>query len=303
MPWQRRPSWEYLPHLNERQEPMRERDEHEAGQREQRRPAPSAARGADNAEVACRREEDDLPRGDQPIGEEDLAHVRRRDSTNAERATGAAAPEAQGPGDGAMGQIRGRGLSPGATSSGLMAADTQADSGPRIRGHGSVPGSGGDARAARAQQTLNARNAHLARSLADHAERVAKRNACGDRPAGPSAMDRMNALRRRIAARRDDRSGLQSGELAGDALLGVARQDGDGAGNQCRSSGEVQGGGSSIEEGKIHLGAAVEGEACAGASAASATAGSAMAAAAAADAWHGCELRRVDADGRQLNAR
>jgi hypothetical protein len=53
-----------------------------------------------------------------------------------------------------------------------------------------------------AQQRLDARNAHLQQSLLDHAERVARRDACGRGPAPtPSAADRMVALRQRVAAR------------------------------------------------------------------------------------------------------
>ncbi len=53
-------------------------------------------------------------------------------------------------------------------------------------------------RRARAQRRLDARNAGLATSLKDHAERVAKRNQAGDRPAYATAKERVAALRRRI---------------------------------------------------------------------------------------------------------
>ncbi len=79
-----------------------------------------------------------------------------------------------------------------------------------IRGPGLRLGSGEvDARRRRAEAKLAAANAHLWRSLEDHAERVEKRKAedarCSVQCSGPkvSATERLQALRRRIAAKSD----------------------------------------------------------------------------------------------------
>ncbi len=64
-----------------------------------------------------------------------------------------------------------------------------------------VPGPMDDKGRRRAQERLQARNSHLATSLADHAERVAKRSLAGDRIEEEPAAARLEALRRRIAAR------------------------------------------------------------------------------------------------------
>ncbi len=64
----------------------------------------------------------------------------------------------------------------------------------------------------KAQRRLEARNAHLATSLSDHAERVAKRDAAGDRPYVATAAERLAALRRRIVGR-----GMEAERPSGEA--------------------------------------------------------------------------------------
>ncbi len=59
-----------------------------------------------------------------------------------------------------------------------------------------------DERLMRAQRRLDERNARLAISLGDHAERVARRDEAGDRPRAATARERLEALRRRIGERR-----------------------------------------------------------------------------------------------------
>ncbi len=72
----------------------------------------------------------------------------------------------------------------------------------RIRGRGTSPGTRRPTPLDRAREKLAARNAHLARSLSDHAERVAKRRAQGNSSTPPvTPAERMAALRRRLADR------------------------------------------------------------------------------------------------------
>ncbi len=111
--------------------------------------------------------------------------------------------------------IRGRGLALGREGGGgrLACADAEpADRRPAsaIRGHAEVLGAAARADAdrwAKAQRRLDARNAHLATSLSDHAERVARRDAAGDRPREDTAKERLEALRRRVAAKRNEAAG------------------------------------------------------------------------------------------------
>ncbi len=73
-----------------------------------------------------------------------------------------------------------------------------------------------------AQDHLNARNAHLRRSLQDHADRVAKRRAADYQPAQPVTVgDRMQALRDRVAARQRARQG-GDGQTSWQAVAGQA---------------------------------------------------------------------------------
>jgi hypothetical protein len=68
--------------------------------------------------------------------------------------------------------------------------------GGEIRGRAHTPGPRSEASAA-----LDVANSRIARSLADHAERVAKRLRCHGPQVGPTAAERLQALRRRVAAR------------------------------------------------------------------------------------------------------
>ncbi len=108
--------------------------------------------------------------------------------------------------------IRGRGASPGA-SAGSGIGPSGHDGGDGIRGPRHGPGALQGSRRATAQEQLDARNAHLRRSLQDHAERVEKRRSEG-RPSGQVATgsDRLIALRARVAARQRERQGLESGQ-------------------------------------------------------------------------------------------
>ncbi len=124
---------------------------------------------------------------------------------------------------GALQAIQGRALSPGRVGDGPLDGAIR---GPRLR----LGARAADA-LARAQTRLDARNAHLRRSFADHEERVLKRkNMEADTLPGPSAAARLCALRQRIRDR---------ASTSGTATLGrlqAARASGDGgggAGNQC----------------------------------------------------------------------
>ncbi len=72
--------------------------------------------------------------------------------------------------------------------------------------------------ASSAQSRLDARNSRLAISLADHAERVARRDEEGSRPAQTAAAERLAALRRRIAERQA--VGAGGGSAAGGRVAG-----------------------------------------------------------------------------------
>ncbi len=74
----------------------------------------------------------------------------------------------------------------------------------RIRGQPPLPGAEGrteDAQRARLNAQIAARNSLIQRSLDDHAERVARKARSGDGSVRETAEARMNALRRRVAAR------------------------------------------------------------------------------------------------------
>ncbi len=64
-----------------------------------------------------------------------------------------------------------------------------------------MPGTAGGDALSRARRRLAARNSLLEQSLADHAERVDRRNRDGDRAQQPTAAERMAALRRRLVER------------------------------------------------------------------------------------------------------
>ncbi len=276
MPWQRRPDWEYLPHLADREKVTQTAARLATEPCEEGQSAAAGVRG-DNGTAST----------DGMVEHEPL-ELRQL-------------PNEGGP----TGEdiIRGRNSTPGAIRRTPTDPRQRAAADPRIRGHDNVPGPADAIGGGRAQLKLSARNAHLARSLADHAERVAKRDLRGDRPGQASASERMAALRRRITERRSAGEDSQRREAASDAQHGGALQAVASAGNRCLGSAEVQIVGDSIEEYKIHFGEAVEEDACRGRSSAHAARGNASAAAAAADAWHGGDLPGADDVGSHLSAR
>ncbi len=191
MPWQRPPSWLYLPHqdggvdlvgakrlkLNSTPEPK------ELEGRLAVQPSPSLQ---DDAET-------------------DVASARDGPSDPAKCVEDASA----------LG-IRGRYVSPG------MGLNADVDGGqdghrvPTINGPASGLGASGAAQPSREQVRLDERNARLKRSLSDHAERVAKKKLeCRQVDEAPSAADRIAAVRRRIlqrAARAEASAGADRGQ-------------------------------------------------------------------------------------------
>ncbi len=320
-PWERRPDWEYLPHLDDR-----------GGG------APTAG-----AQIA--------------LGDMALHSPRRVEGALGHRECSIADATSA---DAGAGEIRGRDLPPGTRG--------QAVDSTEIRGQRHLPGPTAEAGVARAQERLNAKNVHLARSLADHAERVNRRSIAGDRPVGPSAAARLEALRRRVAERLGAKANMEtqergeavhggaaevaaerSGKLVGDdgarecdgetgrtstssRIVDTNRRSGGAAaeglgsmrraaassgtcgnaesvakdsGNRCLGDECELGAGvrDSIEEYKIHQGAEVEAHGRGARPSTLATVDTATAAAAAADAWHACERPRA-ADGvDRLSAR
>ncbi len=116
----------------------------------------------------------------------------------------------------AEGTIRGRDRSLGALSAEAASAGVGSDMGdsPTISGPLTGPGPRTQEYKSGAQIRLEARNAHLRWSLEAHAERVARKRGqadCGG--ARPSAADRIEALRRRLAAKTASRA---AAELQGD---------------------------------------------------------------------------------------
>ncbi len=93
-----------------------------------------------------------------------------------------------------------------------------------IRGRGTSPGTRRPTPQERAHEKLASRNAHLARSLRDHAERVEKRKARERSPvAAATAAERIAAVRRRIAVRQAA-AGLVTAPLDAAAATGEGRQ-------------------------------------------------------------------------------
>jgi hypothetical protein len=101
---------------------------------------------------------------------------------------------------------------------------------PAISGPAVGPGPRwGDAQC-RAQARLDAKNHHLLRSFEDHADRVRKRRASAlDAAPGPSAVERLAALRRRVAARS---AGHRMVDEAGTSPLKGCEQGREGVGAQ-----------------------------------------------------------------------
>ncbi len=131
---------------------------------------------------------------------------------------------------GDAGAIRGRGAPPGAGAQLRPGGQAHAADGAPIRGHDQVPGPPAGLERGREQRRLDARNSLLARSLADHADRVAKRDLQGDRQRGASAAERIAALRRRISARRGTEGATEAREAAhgahGSGVPEVGHRDG-----------------------------------------------------------------------------
>ncbi len=82
----------------------------------------------------------------------------------------------------------------------------------------------------KAEARLTASHASIAASLADHAERVARKAARGHRDEGLSAADRMAALRRRVSEKRAAAGGTARATDGADAPassdIGPRREDG-----------------------------------------------------------------------------
>ncbi len=169
------------------------------------------------------------------------------------RCDGALAPAAcVGPGDERqLAQISGRGAAPGcgirgrADALGRPEGNSGIESAENIEGRpargaarrSAQVGRAEDQRAgteegrkARAQDRLDARNAGIAASLKDHADRVAKRDLAGDRRICASAGERIAAVRRRVEAK-TQRQREQLAELSdhGGGSLQAAGRAGDDA--------------------------------------------------------------------------
>ncbi len=191
LPWLRRPDWEYLPHLA---------DAHEIDKK--RRRTDAAAEYAHVAQAV----EGTATAHDRPTIRPEEARCDGRQSSrpHAEvsdrRGCKSYTPTAKAEGQ-VAGEIRGRGSSPGAARDAEHTDRAAAGDAAQIRGQSIKPGPLDDKGRRRAQERLLARNSHLLTSLADHAERVAKRDLAGDRMTVDPAAARLEALRRRILTR------------------------------------------------------------------------------------------------------
>ncbi len=172
--WCRRPQWMYLPHQGD------DVDDYAA---KRRRAGPAAAdAAAPNAVVVPDPGQLQRRQGNaEPVGAEDAEQLGYREHEVGDRAFG----------------IRGQRPMPG-----VLAGVADDVHGAPISARAGVSGERVSGARGAAQLRLDARNAHLQRSFQDHAERVARRDACGRGPAtSPSAADRMEAIRQRVAAR------------------------------------------------------------------------------------------------------
>ncbi len=123
-----------------------------------------------------------------------------------------------------------------------------------------MPGRGLAADRGSAQLRLDQSHAHLAISLGDHAERVAKKDRRGDRVQGATAAQRLEALRRRVEARASS-DVLNATHADGLGPRRVGRQATDKAGQAPEAGGDGQ---ATLAVGtkevlKIHLEQIVEG--------------------------------------------
>ncbi len=204
MPWERRPAWMYLPHLDDGEVATKG----EAGSGTSTGVGGQPASGdsallgeAATVEVYASTHRDGRDQG-VPAGERFGAEPSQVRSSVGH--IGPPMPRCAGASsdNGEAAEIRGRGSPPRASVHLPTVGHAQAAEATPIRGHDQVPGPSAGIGRDRAQQRLDARNSHLAQSLADHADRVARRDMQGDRQRGASAAERIAALRRRVSARR-----------------------------------------------------------------------------------------------------
>ncbi len=111
-------------------------------------------------------------------------------------------------------------------------------------------------RLAAARRRIATKNSNIAISLADHAERVARKKARGTDTTAPTAAERLAALRRRISERQSDGT-MANGATAGgsqrlDASIGGERH---GSAATCSSGGVLESSDTpaSNEDDKMHL--------------------------------------------------
>ncbi len=203
LPWSRPPAWLYLPHqaATAGHEPV------DAMLRQGGSGGGAAGSGAEaDAGGAAQAAED---RGN-TSGHTDVS----RGGYGVEDARGDQRPQAHA--------IRGQARLPGPRRGDDAATRTGGEQAAAIRGQAILPGPTAGPRGGRAreQAALEARLAPLARSLQDHAERVAaKRARSGEAAAGPTAATRLEALRKRVADKCEGRS------AAGDAQGTIATID------------------------------------------------------------------------------
>ncbi len=196
MPWRRRPDWLYLPHLFDDAQGGSENYPNSGGtpmvgEERLRDQSATSDRGTDmDTEHGAELRDDSKCDADGPEGEETpCSGAGQSRSFNADSADAI---------DGAPGPIRGRGISPGAETTSVARDSGAAISGPLLE---PGPRALGRSRSS-AQARLEEKNAHLRISLEAHAERVARKRSQNDGQGGqPTAAERMEALRRRLAAK------------------------------------------------------------------------------------------------------
>jgi hypothetical protein len=184
MPWERRPCWEYLPHLGEASADVQQAYACDAARRE-----PSDVPADHGTAVRC----DVVSAG----SGQDNAGPTRGPSPCAQIAAIADDPRSRGDG------IRGRDHPPGRAHLAGRGDDRADAAVAGIRGHGAVPGPSASSGISKAQEKLDMRNAALSRSLADHAERVARKDMGNIPRDATTARERIEALRRRVAQRQN----------------------------------------------------------------------------------------------------
>ncbi len=182
MPWQRRPSWEYLPHLGGADVDGMEDDADDAARRgSPGMPADHGAAVRHGVVDTAREQEVTRPASGPPPGMQSSSSAAGSRDQRAE--------------------IRGRGLPPGRARQGGRGNGCAAAAAAVIRGHSAVPGPPAEGGTSRAQLRLDTRNAALARSFADHAERVARKTMDNIPRDATTARERIEALRRRVSQR------------------------------------------------------------------------------------------------------